>query len=1681
MLRRTHLAFGLLLALTSAARAQTDTLVKARPDFQNQLYLAAPTNAPGTALAQPASVALASGSLGDATNAASPAPNDGVIRLAQSLVGAAFTAPPASLAVPMILTQPADTFVNIGSNAALTVLVSSDSPASYQWFRNGILLAGATNLTLVLNNPQFTNSGSFFVTISNASGYTTSLVASFAAASKAWAGGGDGQSWNDAANWTGGTLPTASDSIFIGSSGAGITNVPALTLNNLICQRALSLNNSLTVTGSVDATSSLYLAPGISLTVSGTNAMFVGEGSTIANQASFYAQQGGLISLMGLTNYNSRADANNTLHASGLGSVLDLPALQTVTGPVAQVSYLTIQALQGGVVKLTNVQTMTVNYVYGGASSIGEHGIRIFADGTGTNSRFNHPYGVAVDSTGIVYAADYSNYTLRKMTPGGKVTTFAGVVGSPGSADGMGSAARFTSLIGLAVDSTDHIIVADTYNNRIRKVTPSGEVSTLEVGGAQFDRPSGVALDAAGNIFVADRFNHTIRKVTPAGVVTTVAGLAGSVGSADGTGGAARFNYPSGVAVDGAGNIFVADTFNNAIRKITSTGVVTTFAGLAGMGNNGSTDGIGSAARLYHPFGVAVDRAGSVYVADSDNQTIRKVTPAGVVTTLGGQSGNVGSEDGTGSSARFYEPAGVAVDGAENIFVVDYSSHNLRKGIPDYGQPIIYGQPQSQTVSESATVALSVASFGASPLAYQWLFSGTNLAGATSNTLNIASFQAANAGSYFVVVSNVYGTATSVVAVLSLPAVTNQPPSVAITSPTEGARFIAPAGIALSASATDGEGAVTNVSFFAGTILLGRVTNAPFNFTWTNAPVNGHSLTAVATDNGGLSATSAPVSITVQTAVPEIFMTSPTNGNSFVAPANILLKASATDGDSSVAWVDFFNGTNLIGSVTNPSPPTVYQFTWSGVGNGSYLLSAVVHDSYGPVVTSSPPVSVSVGTLATNVPVFYWSNLTASVGEAGGALTLHVLKNASSLAANIAVSTRDGSATAGGGTPDYGAAVSNLIFAAGETVKAITISILQDALNESNQFFFVTLSPPTAGSITGGNEATVTIVDDDAPGTNSFLGQSPPGLPPSPLGNLRVNLSPSNILPQWKLAWDLDWRNGGTILRGLTPGNYEVLFKPVAGFIEPLSTVVPVAGGVTNDFFFTYSNSPGSQIGSLRVVIDPPLLATAVNTNARGQWKRQGEPSWHDSGEQIDGLAAGSYTIEFKTVSDPAWTAPGAQVISVPANALAEVTGNYYVANTSPGEGPRLLDFESEIKLGLAPPYAFVGQLRTPRGWGSGTVVKERVVLTAAHVVFDDHELAFVPDASVQWFFQRHAGVYEPAPQTPRGAVVMGGYAAQRAASGPGVSTPAAQELDAAALYFNEPAGRGGFSGYLVSTNDELINAALFGTIVGYPVEGVPASERGQMHATPIKRILWQTALAPHVFATTNVKAFPGNSGGPLCIPSTNGLWFPAAVFLGGSGNTVARVIDSAAAQLIIDAERAANDINNNSGGEPPGQPCLSCPPSGIYAYLDIYLVPTNIGTLGGGYRFLNTTNGTVHRDGFTRYQVIGNVTNWTLEFLAADQHIKPPTVTLGARTGTTNRVVATYKPWGRLDALGAGLLRLPGASGVTYRIDFKPTLNASVWTPVKTQTLTSASATLVPTTLVPGATNGFFRAVLLP
>jgi hypothetical protein len=319
-------------------------------------------------------------------------------------------------------------------------------------------------------------------------------------------------------------------------------------------------------------------------------------------------------------------------------------------------------------------------------STLAGNGNRGYVDGSAATAQFSDPFNVAVDGNGNTYVADTGNNRIRKIASDGTVSTLAGN-GTSGFADGSASNAQFNYPRSIAADRNGNVFVADENNQRIRKIAPDGTVSTLAGDGtpgfadgtgtaARFSNPAGVAVDGVGNIYIADANNNRIRKILPDGTVSTVAG-SGTRGAADGSSTTAQFNYPRSLAVDSSGIIFVGDTFNSRVRKIALDGTVSTFAG----STNGYAEGNGTAAKFSSIYQLAVDVSGNVFVADPFNYRIRKISPDGTVSTRAG-NGTQGSADGDASTASFNLPLGVAVDAAGTIFVADYGNQRIRKIAP---------------------------------------------------------------------------------------------------------------------------------------------------------------------------------------------------------------------------------------------------------------------------------------------------------------------------------------------------------------------------------------------------------------------------------------------------------------------------------------------------------------------------------------------------------------------------------------------------------------------------------------------------------------------------------------------------------------------------------------------------------------------------------------------------------------------------------------------------------------------------------------------------------------------------------------------------------------------------------------------------------------------------------------
>jgi streptogramin lyase len=395
-----------------------------------------------------------------------------------------------------------------------------------------------------------------------------------------------------------------------------------------------------------------------------------------------------------------------------------------------RIALLTALVLLALATTATQTGASAIYTPYAFTNFVGSPGVSGTNDGTGSAARFVEPTSIEVDASGNIFVAEFTNNVIRRVTSAGVVTTLAGSAGLAGTNDGTGGAARFNGPTELAMDAGGNIYVADYSNHIIRKVTVEGVVTTVAgVPGtpgtndgptnlAQFNSPIGVAVDSTTNIYVADTANNTIRRVSTDGMVTTLAGSPGQAGSADGAGSVARFNSPHQVKLDRAGALYVADTGNHTIRRVTPAGVVTTVAGRAGF--TGSSDGTASLARFNTPTGVAIDTNGNVYVAEYVNDTIRRITTGGAVTTLAGLALYAGSADGIGDAARFNVSISVAVDAAGTLYVTDRDNFRVTKGTPvlqfdsaigltvsnGFFQMRLLGPPGSNVIIEaSATLA----------------------------------------------------------------------------------------------------------------------------------------------------------------------------------------------------------------------------------------------------------------------------------------------------------------------------------------------------------------------------------------------------------------------------------------------------------------------------------------------------------------------------------------------------------------------------------------------------------------------------------------------------------------------------------------------------------------------------------------------------------------------------------------------------------------------------------------------------------------------------------------------------------------------------------------------------------------------------------------------------------------
>ena len=678
--------------------------------------------------------------------------------------------------VSAFTTQPATQTVYATASVSFDVVATGAPTPTYQWKFNGNAISGATSTRYTIASTVSTDAGAYTVSATNSQGTTTSFTATLTVTPAITPAittqpvsltvtVGNSATFTVVA--TGGPAPTyqwkLNGTAVLGATNATYT-IASTGTGNAGSYTVVATNSSGTATSSA---ASLTVNPGPPVL---PPTQMVITGKTVA--------LGIVTPTTGTIKWQVSTDSGSTYtdladNATYRGTTTAVLEILQVTSALNNNRYR-YQVTLSGQTTASTATTLSVNPAY-----------------------LLMPAGIKIDSANNLYVTDAAAQVIVKITSDFKIASLAGTNIAVGSTEGTGTVARFNEPSDLVINGDGSFLLTDTSNASLRKVTTAGVVTTFAGtsgskgstdgtgAAARFSAPVGIARDTAGNVYVADQTNHIIRRVTPAGVVTTLAGTAGAAGSTNGTGAAARFNLPTGVAINSTGVLYVADFGSHTLRKVTAAGEVSTFAGLAGT--SGSVDSYVTAARFNKPSGLALDTAGNLYVADTGNSTVRKVSPAGVVTTLAGLSAIAGLKDGTGALAWFNEPEGVTADASGNLYLADTGNAVIRKITPagvvttltlTGTVPVITTQPASVSVTAGNSASFSVVASSEGVLTYQWKKDGTDVAVATAATYAISSTATTSAGSYTVVVSNFLGSVTSSAATLTVNAVVvTAPPS----------------------------------------------------------------------------------------------------------------------------------------------------------------------------------------------------------------------------------------------------------------------------------------------------------------------------------------------------------------------------------------------------------------------------------------------------------------------------------------------------------------------------------------------------------------------------------------------------------------------------------------------------------------------------------------------------------------------------------------------------------------------------------------------------------------------------------------------------------------------------------------------------------------------------------------
>ncbi len=1262
------------------------------------------------------------------------------------------------------------------------------------------------------------------------------------------------------------------------------------------------------------------------------------------------------------------------------------------------------------------------------------------SDGPGPQARFGQPTGIARDASGNTYIVDRENYTIRQISAAGIVSTIAGLTGVRGMDDGLNTVARFYS-------------------------------------------PSAIAADPSGNVYVAD--NNVVRRLTRSGtnwVVSTIAGQINTPGQRDTKdGGGARFNGPAGMVADGQNTIYVADSSVRQIQRINNQWEVTTLANATGqriiLSNSGPNIVIPIAVYPGTASAIARDHLGNLYVADTSGATVSKLsrTATGWTNTLiAGIQGASGTIDGLGNNARLSSPTGIAVDRLGTVYIADG------------GQVVRRIRPEGSTWRVS-TVAGSFTERGdVDGVGEAARFDGL-LGMVTDDLDNLIVTDAANTAVRKVSSEGVVKTLAGANRQIKGPPYKQESAGM-VDGVGSLARFDFPGAIAV-----DGSGTVYAAD--TGNNLIRVITPAGIVTSLAGKAGSPGHVDGV----GDQARFGSPEGIAVDSL-----------GNVFVADGHAIRMISPSARVRTIAGSMEIEG-DLDGDGTNARFRQPYDVAVDRLNN--LLVSDAGNNKIRKLTRQGDRWVVSSLVRLTERP----QGLTVASDDRiftlvpGGIVQLSRV-GVDWTARQIAplCCSKEHIAMDSAGrlfVPTVGERQVVQFSEVGPTWQRTVIGgglgFLSEGGNSDGAGAEAKFKVPFGVAVDSQGNVYISDVVNNNIRKGSFTRYSPssalPYLPPPLNAALNVTLSPAAAGGQWRFPWEQTWRESGTTQSLLSAGDYTILLRGRAGYLAvPPSVVVAVTNGgttsITSPCYPTLSEGEAGNSGSLTVLIGPGAPAGAG-------WRFLGNSTAFLRPGLTTNLVPEVYAIEFAAI--PGRRKPATQSVQISPGAATVLSVNYLIA-TPPPPGVLLPQLVPTAQISDLEnfPFGYNGQLQTDTGFGSGVAVEANVVLTAAHLVFNDQTLSFV--GQTFWYPRGQSASADPKPLEARGYYVLSGYASQRTndiQSGlyaPEQSTPQSRNFDAAALYFLEPVSGGGHGGYLPSdaTPSPWLTGRAMKMLVGYPVDGSQFGDAsllpGRLYQTLPQPLPLSPAADrlenPVVYTAPWFLSYPGNSGGPV-YARFNDQFLPAGIYLGTlySGTqpyaSAVRAIDGNVTNLISLARLQSETGTNHTGG---GVVAI-LPSQNIDAqnkgYLQFQLGPPAAVSAGAGWKLQGDT---VYGNSPNYIRQITSTNVTTAEFRPVPGWLLPTNQSITVLPGGTGGQISSNSAF--YTVVSPVLLSDPvrglgiaGTTGTTYRLEWRNTLTGGSWTAVSTHTILSNgfNPLLLHPTLPQNA--AFYRVVWLP